>query len=126
MTCSTESTMTSSNLSRNSRDSAQWWATEEASPPISRFLSACVSCAPAIPMTTWTTDHAWGETFFQYFMHFTKDMCRLYGEKYLNRPLTREELQLVLDGYKDAVFPGCVGCLDFMKLVGKNFPLAEK
>lgn len=66
------------------------------------------------------------ETIRQYFMQFTKDMCRFYGKKYPNRRPTREELQRVMDGYKDAGFPGCAGCLKCMKVVWKKYPLAEK
>lgn len=59
-------------------------------------------------------------------LQFTKGICRLNKEKYLNRRSTSEELQGVVDGYEDAKLAGCVDCMFCMKLVWKNFSLSEK
>lgn len=54
-----------------------------------------------------------------------KDIVTLYGKIYLNRHLGGA-LKHISTAYDDAGFLGCVGCLDCIKLVWTNFPLAEK
>jgi len=45
-----------------------------------------------------------------------------FGPRYLNREPTPTELRSIEEGYAARGFPGCVGCVDCMKLIWKNCP----
>jgi len=45
-----------------------------------------------------------------------------FGPRYLNREPTPTELHSIEERYAAHGFPGCVGCVDCMKLIRQNFP----
>ncbi len=57
---------------------------------------------------------------------FCNDVVRLYGPRFLNRRPTSAEMSEISNKYKTVGFPGCVGCVDCMKIYWKNCPYYEK
>lgn len=66
------------------------------------------------------------ETIRSYFRAFCVDMAELYGNVFLNRRPTQEELRRIEKEYRRSGFPGCAGAVDCMKLHWKNCPSALK
>ncbi len=60
------------------------------------------------------------------FQCFCNDVIEIYGDKFLNRRPTKEELKHISSSYTTVGFPGCIGSVDCMKLYWKNCPYYEK
>ena len=62
----------------------------------------------------------------KYFFVFLRAMLATYGEKYLNRHPSVQEMRSIEKLYSRAGFPGCIGCVDTMKIKWKNCPKVLK
>ena len=54
---------------------------------------------------------------------FCRDIIHLFGSTYL-RPPNQEDMENILAGYERKGWIGCMGCIDVMKWVWKNCPMA--
>ena len=54
---------------------------------------------------------------------FCRAMIQVFGPTYL-RPPNAEDLEMILKGYEATGWIGCMGCIDVMKWVWKNCPMA--
>lgn len=66
------------------------------------------------------------ETTGRYFKSFCRDISAMYGEVYLDRWPTEDELAGIEQRYAELGFPGCAGAIDCMKLYWKNCPYRKK
>lgn len=60
-----------------------------------------------------------------YFKSFWQAVCVIYGEHYLTKTPTAEELQQTFDGHASAGFHVALGCIYCMKLHWKNCRLSK-
>ena len=67
-----------------------------------------------------------GEFISKYTRIFCPSCAKLYGNEYLNRRPTAEELKKISEKYEFAGFPGCVGSVDCMKIEWENCPKVLK
>ena len=54
---------------------------------------------------------------------FCRAIIEIYGPTYL-RPPNEQDLKQIMTGYEDKGWIGCMGCIDVMKWVWKNCPMA--
>ena len=54
---------------------------------------------------------------------FFRAIVDVFGPTYL-RPPTEQDMQNILAGYEQKGWIGCMGCIDVMKWVWKNCPMA--
>lgn len=67
-----------------------------------------------------------GKIWRQYVLQLSKVVEDIYGETYLRRWPTHEELDDVEKKWQKKVFPGCVGTIDYYKQFLKNCPSQDK
>lgn len=61
-----------------------------------------------------------------YFSRSVVHLMKLYGPLFFNRRPTTSELDAISSQYADCGFPGCVGAIDCMHYVWKNFLVRGK